>query len=101
MTNNKIVGQQKENMLSVLKDNLNTETLNLIEKLMMEKDIISGSGRTSTSVIFKNEDGMEFYPTLSWKPRVDGTKIGTKSSEMIGFMKKYDDLKSSYRKEDK
>ena len=99
MTNNKIVGQQKESLLSVLNENLNKKELKNIEKLLLEKNIISGGGRTSTSVIFKNKDGSEFFPSLSWKPRVSGTKIGTKSPKMIEFLKKYDELKTSFNKE--
>jgi len=96
MTNTKIVGQQKENLLSVLTENLKGNQLKSIEKILMEHNIISGNGRTTTSVIFRNENGDEFYPTLSWKPLKDGVKIGTKSKKMEEFIEDYNGLKNSY-----
>ena len=53
-----------------------------------------GNGRTTTSVIFRNENGDEFYPTLSWKPLKDGVKIGTKSKKMEEFIEDYNGLKN-------
>lgn len=97
MTNTKIVGQLKDNLLSVLGKNLKDDELKNIQKILLEQNIISGSGRTSNAVIFKNENGDEFYPTLSFKPLIkEGVKIGTKSKKMEEFVEDFNGLKVSY-----
>tara|TARA_Y100000816_G_C25984165_1_gene513988 strand:+ start:623 stop:925 length:303 start_codon:yes stop_codon:yes gene_type:complete len=98
MTNNKIVGQQKENLLSILNNNLDTKDMKKIESILMKQNIISGSGRQNTCV-FTDKQGNEFLPTLSWKPRKEKTKLGEKSSKMVEFINKYNELKTTYLEE--
>ena len=41
----------------------------------MEQNIISGSGRTSNSLIIEDKNGNEFYPTFTWKPKNSGNEV--------------------------
>ncbi len=96
-TNKKIVGQQKEELLSVMSNYLNPDELERFTNELINKDVISGK-RDLNRYIFTDDKGDEYYPSLTWKPKVKGTKLGEKSKEMVEFLKKYRDLKKSYSK---
>ncbi len=95
--NKKIVGQLKEDMLSILSNHLNGNELERLTNELISKDVISGK-RDLNRYIFTDDKGDEYYPSLTWKPKVKGTKLGEKSKEMVEFLKKYRDLKKSYSK---
>ena len=96
MTNKKIVGQLKEEMLSVIGNHLSDDKLEKLTTELMEKDIISGKGLTN-GLVFQDGNGNDYYPVLSWKPRVKGTKLGDKSPEMLDFQTNYYELKTNYK----
>ena len=45
----------------------------------------------------KDGNGNDYYPVLSWKPRVKGTKLGVKSPQMLDFQTNYYELKTNYK----
>ena len=95
--NKKIVGQLKEDMLSILSNHLNGNELERLTNELISKDVISGK-RELNNCVFTDEDGSEFNPTVTWKPKVKGTKLGKKSKEMVEFINQYRELKNSYSK---
>jgi hypothetical protein len=99
MTNTKIVGKQKDDLLKVLTENLKGSEINSIRNILIDKGVISGKGRSTNSVVFVNENGDEFYPTLSWKPLKKNVKIGEKSKLMKEFVEDFDELKYDYLNE--
>jgi hypothetical protein len=99
MTNVKIVGKQKEDLLKVLTENLKGNEINSIRDILIDQGVISGKGRSSNSVVFTNKNGEEFYPTLSWKPLKNKVKIGEKSKMMEEFIEDFDELKYDYLNE--
>ena len=96
---NKVSGKQKEDLLSVIGNYLPKEDQDKLTKELMEQNIISGSDRTSNSLIIEDKNGNEFYPTFTWKPKVVGTKLGEKSSQMVQFVEDFTNLKTSFKKE--
>ena len=97
VTNKKIVGQLKEEMLSILSNHLNGNELERLTNELISKDVISGK-RELNNCVFNDENGNEYYPTVTWKPKVKGTKLGEKSKEMVEFINQYRELKNSYSK---
>ena len=101
LNNNKVSGKIKDELLSVISNELSLDenTLSRITQSLQDKNLISGGGRTSNSLIITDENGNEFYPTFTWKPKVVGTKLGKKSPTMEKFLENFTELKTSFKKE--
>jgi len=99
--NNKVSGKIKDEILSVISNQLSLgdDVLQELTQSLQEKNLISGGGRTSNSLIITDNEGNEFYPTFSWKPKVVGTKLGDKSPQMVQFVEEFSVLKTTFKKE--
>ena len=102
----KIIGQGRDKLLEVLKQTLSDEKFDEINKVLLDKEVISqkngtfyNTKRTTSLFLVEDKNGKTWYPSMTWIPYPERKKKGIKidkSDKMVEFEKRYIGLKEDY-----